>query len=59
MPITIVNDIKLTLAIWEHQFNGFTGNPNLYRDVTYETDSVYIQYSSAYFNGAAGKLIVY
>lgn len=58
-PITYVNDLKNTLAVYEHEFNGFQGNPNLYQNVTYEVDSVMIQYSSFYFNGGYGKLAIY
>ncbi len=59
VPITYVNDLKKTLAVYEHEFNGYPPNPNLYLNVTYEVDSVFIQYSSFFYNGGLGKLFFY
>ena len=58
-PIVYVYDLKNSLAVYDHQFSGYQGDPNMYRDVTYEVDSVFIQFSSFYFNGGFGKLFIY
>lgn len=54
-PITYVNDLQNTLAVYQHEFSGYQGDPNFYQDVTDEVNSVMIQYSSGYYNGAATK----
>lgn len=60
VPITLVIEIQNTLAVYEYQFSGFPTDPNPYVNMNNEIDSVYIQYSSAYYNGNySTKIVVY
>lgn len=58
VPIPIVIEIQNTLAVYNYQFSGFPTDPNPYTDLNNQIDNVYIQYSSAYYNGAFNTKVV-
>jgi hypothetical protein len=53
IPITLVNDYANALNTFEYQFSGFPNN--LYTNTRNELDSVFNQYSSAYWNSGSTK----
>jgi|ERR1035437_984248 hypothetical protein len=58
VPITIVVEIQNTLAVFSYQFSGYPADPNAYMDLNTQIDGVYIQFSSAFYNGAYTTKIV-
>lgn len=57
LPVAVLIELKYAIAVYEYQFNPF--NAQVYFDMVDNVHSIYDQYSIAFYNGDAGKLVIY